>query len=106
MTPFTASADAVLVTLRVTPGAGRAEVGPVVLEADGSTVVRARVTAVAEDGKANTALRKLLGKEWRVAPSDIDVVRGSTGRRKTVRIACNPSDLLPRLAEWEKSHRD
>ena len=104
MNPFTASAGAVLVSIRVTPGASAAGVGPVAIEADGSAVVKARVTVVAEDGKANTALRKLLAKEWRLAPSRIAVVRGATGRRKTLRIAGEPSALMPQLTAWAATH--
>ena len=76
------------------------------IDADGSVVVKARVTVAAEDGKANTALRKLLAKEWRVAASRIEVVRGATGRRKTLRIEGEPSALLPQLTAWAAAHHE
>jgi len=44
------------------------------------------VTAPPEKGKANAAVIALLSKEFRVPKSSIEIVRGHTSRRKTLRI--------------------
>jgi uncharacterized protein YggU (UPF0235/DUF167 family) len=53
-------------------------------ERDGAVVIR--VTAPPVDGKANAALCRLVAKKAGVAPSDVTVLRGHTGRDKTLRV--------------------
>jgi uncharacterized protein len=55
------------------------------------------VTAPPEDGKANTALIELLAKTLRLAKRDVSLVAGAADRRKTIRLAGNPEDLLVRV---------
>ncbi len=70
-------------SLRVTPGASRnAVLAP---EIDGAPI-KVQVTAVAEGGKANAAVLKLLSKALGVPKSRLEVVRGTTGRNKIVKI--------------------
>ncbi|MBU1092132.1 DUF167 domain-containing protein [Patescibacteria group bacterium] len=45
-----------------------------------------RVTKVPEKGKANEAVIKLLAKHFKVAKSEVKIVRGLTGRNKVVEI--------------------
>ena len=52
---------------------------------DGS--FRARLTASATDGKANTALINLLSQEWSVAKSHISIKQGFSSRNKLVEIS-------------------
>jgi uncharacterized protein (TIGR00251 family) len=47
-------------------------------------VLRVKVTAIPEDGKANEALIKLISKSFHVAKSCISIVRGVTSRIKEV----------------------
>ena len=51
---------------------------------DGVLVVR--VNKVPENGKANEAVVKLLAKHFKVAKSEVKIVRGMTGRNKVVEI--------------------
>ena len=67
-------------TLRVTPKARRNEV---TVEDD---MIRARVTAAPENGKANEAVVKLLAKSLGVAKSRLVLVRGATSRDKLFRL--------------------
>ena len=53
-------------------------------EKDGVLVVW--VTKVPEKGKANEAVIKLLAKHFKVAKSEVKIVRGMTGRNKVVEI--------------------
>ena len=48
--------------------------------------LRVSVTAPPEDGKANRALLKLLAKEWKVAKTDLQIIKGQKGREKLVKI--------------------
>jgi uncharacterized protein len=96
--PFSAGPDGLRVRVRLTPKASRDKIDGVVLDADGKAAVKASVTAVPEDGKANAALIKMLAKEWRIPKSAMDVVQGATDRRKTILIS---GDLLSGDgAEW------
>jgi len=67
--------------VRVQPRAKRNEVAD---ERDGRLVVR--VTAPPVDGKANTAVRKLIAAAAGVPASRVEVVRGSAARDKTLRV--------------------
>ena len=83
-------ADLVL-TVRVQPRASRDE-----LLLDGARL-RARITAPPVDGAANAHLLRFLAAEFGVAPSRTELVRGTTGREKVVRIA-TPKKLPEQLA--------
>lgn len=50
-------------------------------------VLKVKCTAVAEKGKANTAVVALLAKYYGVSKSAITIVRGTTSSLKTVNIA-------------------
>ena len=85
-------ADA-LVRVRVQPGAKRDELAGL---RDGRLVVR--VTAPPVEGKANTAVCKLLAKITGIPPSRVEVVRGASSREKTIRLGgLEPGDAAARL---------
>ncbi len=94
------------VSIRLTPKASRNRIDGPVAGADGHTALKASVTAVPENGKANAALIKLLAKEWRVAKTRISVAVGATDRRKTLHLQGDPTDLLPQLETWMRSRND
>jgi uncharacterized protein len=83
--------------LRVAPRASANRVVGLATEADGGVALRVMVTAVAEDGKANAAIVKLLSRAWGVTKSQISVVAGAADRRKTLHLAGDPAALLPLL---------
>lgn len=51
-----------------------------------SGALRARVNAPPVEGKANLALIKMLARQLGVRKGDVEIVRGETGRHKTVRV--------------------
>lgn len=51
-----------------------------------SGVLQAKVTAPPVDGKANTALCRLIAKRVGVAPSRVSIVRGAKSGDKVVRV--------------------
>lgn len=76
--------------LRVTPNAGRDVIEGFERLADGTEVLRLRVAAVPDRGKANAAVVALLAKALHVPKSAITLVSGETARLKTVEIAGEP----------------
>lgn len=74
-------------TVVLTPRGGRDAIIGLESPAEGAAgtlVVRARVAAPPIDGRANTALERLLAAALDVPPSRVRVVAGRTSRRKQV----------------------
>lgn len=67
--------------LRVTPRARRTAV-----EDGGDGVLRVRVTAPPENGRANAAVIAALAEALGVAKSRLTLLRGTTGRDKRIRL--------------------
>ncbi len=70
--------------VRVTPNAGREAIEGVEQRDDGSAVLRVRVKAVPDKGKANAAVVGLIAKALGVPKSAVSVVSGETARLKTL----------------------
>ena len=86
--------------IRLTPNAAAEGVAGIMTEADGAARIKASVTAVPDNGKANAALIKLLARQWKAPKSQISIIRGLTGRRKTVLVSGDPKQLSMRLQAW------
>lgn len=78
---ITETAGAVTFDVLVQPRASRAKVGP---EHDGR--LKVAVTAPPVDGEANAAVIETLAKALGVGKRAVEIVAGTTGRRKTVRV--------------------
>ena len=61
--------------------------------------LKVKIAAPAVDNQANAALAAFLRERLGVSRSAIAILRGATGRRKTVEIACAP-DVAARAREW------
>ena len=83
--------------LRVTPTAGRDAIEGSEIRDDGSCVLRVRVRAVPDKGKANAAVVSLLAKALGVPKSSISVVSGETSRTKTIAVAGDGPTLVAAL---------
>lgn len=83
--------------IRVAPRASANRIAGIAAEAEGGTVLKVMVTAVAEAGKANAALLALLSREWRLPKRDFEIVSGASDRRKLVHVSGDPAELLPVL---------
>jgi uncharacterized protein (TIGR00251 family) len=90
-TPWSSDAAGVLVSVRLTPRSARDAIDGVEELADGRLVLKARVRAVPEAGKANAALMRLLAKTLHVPATSVSLAAGASARTKTVRIAAAPS---------------
>lgn len=71
--------------VRVTPKASSNRI-TVEDQGDGLYLVRAYITTVPEDGKANKAVIKLLAKEMGVAKSALTIIKGAKDRNKLVQV--------------------
>jgi uncharacterized protein (TIGR00251 family) len=96
--PWAASAEGLIVTVRLTPRGGRDAIDGIARLSDGSTVLKARVAAAPTEGEANDALVRLLARTLRVAPRDVTLVGGATSRVKRIRIKGDASAVAAALA--------
>lgn len=99
MLPYRRDADGLLLTLRVTPNAGADRIEGTEQRDDGTAVLRVRVTAVPDKGKANAAVIALLAKALGIPKSSISLVSGETARQKTVQISGDAEALIAALAK-------
>lgn len=95
--------DHLRLAIRLTPNSGRNAVEGIEAAADGEVFLKARVTAVPEDGKANKALILLLADTFRVPKSSISILSGETARKKILRIEGDPEDLEEKLKKALKA---
>lgn len=87
----------VMLTVRLTPKSARDEI--VGVETFGEeTVLKARVRALPEDGRANEALEKLIARWLKVPASSVSIVQGSKSRLKQVKIDGDADDLAAAIA--------
>ncbi|WP_409527771.1 DUF167 domain-containing protein [Rhizobium sp.] len=97
LSAFSAHADHIRLSIKLTPNGGRDAIDGIDTDAEGNTFLKARVSAVPEDGKANKALIALLSKKLRVPKSSVSFVSGETARKKILRIDGDPEDLKAKL---------
>jgi len=95
--PWRYSAAGISVSLRVTPRGGRDGIDGIGTLANGRSVVKVRVRAIAEGGEANRAVTELLAKAVGVSKSQVRLTSGATSRIKQVAIDGDPRQLGERL---------
>ncbi|TMJ85867.1 MAG: DUF167 domain-containing protein [Alphaproteobacteria bacterium] len=93
MDPWRYSTQGVSVTLRVTPRGGRDEIDGLETLADGRTVLKIRVRAIAEGGDANRAVTELIAKSLGVPKARVRILSGTTSRLKQVAVDGDPAKL-------------
>lgn len=93
MEPWRYSAQGVSIALRVTPRGGRDEIDGIETLANGRSVMKVRVRAVAEGGEANRAVTELLAKALGVPKARVRILSGATSRVKQVAVAGDPASL-------------
>lgn len=86
--------------VRLQPGASQSRIDGAVVLDDGTRVLRVRVSAPPEKGKANQALIKLLARTWGVPKSSIEIRSGQSERRKTLLFCGSDKSLLTFLEQW------
>lgn len=90
-------AEGLRLRIRLTPGARGNEIVGTGTMGEGAACLKVKVTAIAEDGKANAAMIKLLAKSWRLPRSAFTIVAGQTDRNKTILIAGDTELLAAKI---------
>ena len=93
MDPWRYSTGGISVALRVTPRGGRDDIDGIETLADGRSVVKVRVRAVAEGGEANRAVTELLAKALHVPKARVRLLSGATSRLKQIAVDGDPRSL-------------
>ncbi|MET2832341.1 DUF167 family protein [Mesorhizobium shangrilense] len=91
--PFRTRENGIELFVRLTPKSSMDRLEGIETSADGRSHLKARVRAVPENGAANTALERLVGKTLGVPASAVSVVAGGTARLKTLRVVGEPATL-------------
>ena len=92
---FRRVSEGITLPVRLTPKSSRDEI--VGLESfGGETVLKARVRALPESGRANEALELLVARWLKVPPSFVSVAQGGKSRTKQVMIE-GDAEMLSRL---------
>jgi len=85
--------------VRLTPKGGRDAIEGWQRDAAGRQVLKARVSAPPEDGKANAALLGLVATSLGIAKSKVRIVSGLSARVKTVEVEGDGAMLAARLGQ-------
>jgi uncharacterized protein len=99
LNPWRERPEGLLVEVRLTPRAAMDKIDGLETLSDGSPVLKARVRAVPEKGKANEAVLKLLAKTAGLPASRATLLSGDTSRRKSVLLAGDGAALGRVFAE-------
>lgn len=103
--PWSAARDGVRLRVRLIPKSSRDQIDGIEALGDGP-VLKARVRAVPEDGKANAALAALVADWIGLAKGAVAVVAGQKSRLKTVAIQGNAADIGNRIEALVTQFRD
>jgi uncharacterized protein YggU (UPF0235/DUF167 family) len=95
--PFIADRAGIRIAVRLTPRGGRDAIDGIDRLADGEVVLKARVAAAPEDGRANAALAALIAKALHVPKSAVAIVAGKQARRKIVSVEGDAARLAAAL---------
>ena len=91
--PWRYSTAGVSIALRVTPRGGRDDIDGIETLADGRTVLKVRVRAIADGGEANRAVLTLLAKSLGVPKASVRLLSGATSRLKQIAVDGDPARL-------------
>jgi len=91
--PWRFSSGGISIALRVTPRGGRDDIDGIDTLANGRSVVKVRVRAIAESGEANRAVTELLARALRVPKASVKILSGATSRLKQVAVDGDPESL-------------
>jgi uncharacterized protein YggU (UPF0235/DUF167 family) len=95
--PWLVSPHGLSLAVRLTPHGGRDAIEGVERLADGRSVLKVRVRAVASDGEANAALVRLVAKALGVAARNVSLVTGARARVQRLSVDGAGAGLAARL---------
>jgi hypothetical protein len=106
MDPWRYSTQGVSVALRVTPRGGRDDIDGIETLANGRTVLKLRVRAIAESGEANRAVLELVAKALGLPKNRVRILSGTTSRLKQIAIDGEPAKLGDALRKLTAAKSD
>lgn len=106
MDPWRFSKEGISVSLRVTPRGGRDDIDGIETLANGRSVVKVRVRAIAEGGEANRAVTELLAKSLGVSRTSVRLLSGATSRIKQIAVDGDPKQLGEALRVLTSATKD
>ena len=106
MDPWRYSARGISIALRVTPRGGRDDIDGIETLANGRSVVKVRVRAIADGGEANRAVTELVAKALGVTKAKVRILSGTTSRLKQIAVDGDPAKLGAALRELTALKRD
>jgi uncharacterized protein (TIGR00251 family) len=95
--PWQVLPDGILLSIRLTPKAGRDGVDGLVTLSDGRIVLSMRVRAPPSDGEANAALMRLVARTLDIAPSAVALRSGASSRLKMLHVSGDGDAMSARL---------
>ncbi len=95
--PWSPAPGGLRLTVRLTPKSSRDALESPEILSDGRAVLKARVRAVPEDGKANEALLRLVAKSLGVPARDVSLEAGAASRLKVLHIGGDAAALANAL---------
>jgi hypothetical protein len=93
MDPWRYSTGGISVALRVTPRGRRDDIDGIETLANGRSVLKVRVRALAEGGEANRAVTELLARALGVSKTSVRLLSGATSRTKQMAVEGDPARL-------------
>ena len=87
------NADGARLSVHLTPKSSRDAIEGLAVQSDGRQVLKVRVRAVPEDGKANAALIEILAKSLRLPRSALALAGGGKSRTKIIAISGDASTI-------------
>jgi uncharacterized protein len=104
--PWRYSTAGISVPLRVTPRGGRDDIDGIETLANGRSVIKVRVRAIADGGEANRAVIELVAKALGVTKAKVRILSGTTSRLKQIAVDGDPAKLGAALRELTALKKD
>lgn len=92
----------VKIHLKVIPNSSKNEICDIIHDSTGQHLLKLKITAIADNGKANKALIKFLSKEWNISSSNIEILSGHTARVKKILVTNHTDQFLAHLKTIQK----
>lgn len=79
-----------VVSLHIVPKSAKSEIVGWISDVNGLPVLKIKVAAPPEDGKANRELIKFLSKQWGIPSKQMEITAGEQSRHKRLTVKGNP----------------
>lgn len=80
-----------VIKVKVTPNAPKSQIVGWL-----NDILKIKIKALAQKGKANKELIRFLAKEWNISKGSIKIIKGRTSRQKLLEIEKLDASLLPK----------